>query len=86
MNLDPRSARINTEIGLRIDCPSFAAEVAAALDRTASPQRSWALAIDARGRITWREGDRVLGREPRAGWARRLLAFVVRLLPVHHWL
>ena len=86
MNLDPRSARINTEIGLRIDCPSFAAEVAAALDRTASAERSWALALDPRDRITWREGERVLTREPRAGWTRRLLAFVVRLLPVHHWL
>jgi putative cardiolipin synthase len=86
MNFDPRSARINTEIGLRIDCVSFAAEVAAALDRTANPDRSWALCLDARGRIAWRAGAEVLRREPRAGWARRLLAFVVRLLPVHNWL
>lgn len=86
MNLDPRSARINTEIGLRIDCAEFAEQVAAALDRTAAPERSWALALDARGRIQWRAGEGMLRREPRAGWMRRLLAFVIRLLPVHRWL
>jgi putative cardiolipin synthase len=86
MNLDPRSARINTEIGLRIDCPAFAEAVAQALDRTAAPERSWALALDPRGRLVWRAGEGALRREPRASWARRLLAFVVRLLPVHDWL
>ncbi|MCE3003746.1 MAG: phospholipase D family protein [Xanthomonadaceae bacterium] len=86
MNLDPRSARINTEIGLRIDCPAFAEQVAAALDRTTAPERSWALALDPRGRLRWHAGEGMLRREPRAGWARRLLAFVVRLLPVHDWL
>jgi putative cardiolipin synthase len=89
MNLDPRSARINTETGLLIDCPAFAAEVAAALDRTAAPEAAWEVALDARGRVHWIDHhapQRTLRTEPGAGWSRRLQAWIVRLLPVHHWL
>jgi putative cardiolipin synthase len=90
MNFDPRSTRINTEVGLLIDCPDFAAEVVAALDRSASSERSWALSLDSGGRLRWRDGS---GRpvhggraEPRARWMRRMIAWLVRMLPVHDWL
>lgn len=90
MNFDPRSTRINTEVGLLIDCPEFAASVAAALDRTASSERSWALSLDASSRVQWRDRDDRAphgGRnEPLAPWLRRVIAWLVRMLPVHDWL
>jgi putative cardiolipin synthase len=92
MNLDPRSAHINTEIGLLIDCAEFAAQVGAALDRTASPDLSWEVRLDpASQALRWhdaagRHGEIVLRREPRAGWSRRLQAWIARVLPVERWL
>jgi putative cardiolipin synthase len=89
MNLDPRSARINTETGLLIDCPAFAAQVAEALDRTAGPDAAWAVELDSDGRLRWidaRRATRTLRAEPEASFSRRLQAWIVRLLPVHHWL
>jgi putative cardiolipin synthase len=90
MNFDPRSTRINTEVGLLIDCPQFAAEVATALDRTASSERSWTLALDDAGRLHWRDGDQRSAQdrhsEPGARWTRRVIAWLVRRLPVHDWL
>ena len=37
MNLDPRSARINTEIGFVVDAPDVAAALCAGLDETFAP-------------------------------------------------
>jgi putative cardiolipin synthase len=90
MNLDPRSIRINTEIGLLIDCPAFAEHVAAALDRTASPDLSWQVEWDAAThRLRWHTHFRgrpvSIAHEPVTGWTRRLLAALARLLP-ERWL
>jgi putative cardiolipin synthase len=90
MNLDPRSTRLNTEIGLLIHCPTFAGQVADALDRSAAPELSWEVTLDASDRLAWstvKDGrhTQVL-REPRAGWSRRAQAWLVQFLPVHHWL
>jgi len=90
MNLDPRSTRLNTEIGLLIHCEAFAGQVADALDRTATPELSWEVTLDPGGRLNWSSVDhgkrtQVL-REPRASWGRRAQAWLVRLLPIHDWL
>jgi putative cardiolipin synthase len=90
LNFDPRSARLNTEIGLRIECAGFAAQVAAALDRTASAELSWQVSLAERGRLCWRsegpDGPQLLRSEPQASRSRRLQAWLARILPIHDWL
>lgn len=90
MNLDPRSAELNSEIGVLIDCPSLAAQTRRVLDRAASPEHAWAVAIAPDGGLEWcsEVGGRTecLRREPRAGRWRRLLARLVRHLPIERLL
>lgn len=91
MNLDRRSLRINTELGLIIDSPELARQVAARFDSIAQPANSYMLALregDAGGppHLVWRteeDGHTVeLESEPaRTAW-QRLQVDVLSLLPL----
>jgi putative cardiolipin synthase len=98
MNLDPRSDLLNTELGIVIDSPALAGELADWRDE-ALPAMAWRISSEGLegperedgGRLLWisREGGeatRYPGREPEAGFARRLVAALVRLLPVEQQL
>lgn len=40
-NLDPRSANLNTEVGVQVECPSLAREVELRIEEDMLPQNSW---------------------------------------------
>lgn len=85
-NLDPRSARINTENGVFIADPGFAAQVRSHWVRASDPQRSYRLAWTGR-KLTWtfqnESGETVvLDREPRVDLRSRLVAWLFRWLPL----
>ena len=40
-NLDPRSANLNTEIGVQIESPLLARQVEARIEQDMRPQNSW---------------------------------------------
>ncbi|GGG26903.1 phospholipase D family protein [Caldovatus sediminis] len=85
-NLDPRSAALNTEMGAFVSHPALAAELRAEHDRLADPSRSWRVSLEG-GRLTWTgtgAGGRlqVLRHEPGASLRRRLVAGLVRWLPI----
>jgi putative cardiolipin synthase len=85
MNFDPRSASLNTEMGVLFTHPALVKEVEAIFDEETSPENSFRLSLD-NGRLRWhdREGDeaRVLRREPEAGFWRRLTAGIIGILPI----
>jgi putative cardiolipin synthase len=82
MNLDPRSAWLNTEGGLLIHGPDMAAQVTRYIEASLAPEQSYQVRIDPDSppdapRLVWldrRDGE-VLnhGREPGAGFLRRWL-------------
>ena len=84
-NMDPRSARLNTEGGVLVDDPAFATEVRAQYAAAANRARSWEVRL-VDGRMRW--FDEVDGREvvlksdPEASAGRRFTAFLFRLLPL----
>ena len=88
-NLDPRSADINTELALLVDSPAFAEKVAAFFDEGVTPENSYRVTLE-RGRLRWTTSDggtaRVYTKEPETGWARRFIADVLRILPIHSML
>jgi putative cardiolipin synthase len=56
-NLDPRSLDLNTEIGLMIDSPELARQVAKRFQTIAAPANSFVLAVEGDGNarhIVWR--------------------------------
>jgi putative cardiolipin synthase len=71
MNLDPRSADINSEMGVVIESPALAAELAQRMEHDMAPENAWRLQLDDAGRVRWAGPDRVLTRQPaRSFWQR----------------
>ncbi|MDV7141708.1 phospholipase D family protein [Tropicimonas sp. TH_r6] len=83
-NLDPRSARLNTEMGLLIESPKIATSLAAQLDK---PGFAYRVEMTEDGDLVWTEElpDGPTTRyhtEPNSTWFQRQLTRVVRFLPV----
>lgn len=84
-NLDPRSASINTEMGLLFRCAGAAAELKSALEAQMTPEISYRLSLRD-GRLVWMEeqdGEAVEHRaEPLAPLRRRIPAWLIAWLPI----
>ena len=81
-NLDPRSARLNTEMGLIIDSPAFAARLSDALDRVAA-EVAYTVRLSPQGAVEWVDGDgTVYTSEPKTGLMRRAMVEVMSWLPI----
>jgi cardiolipin synthase C len=87
-NLDPRSASLNTEMGLVIESPELAAQIAAAFVEEI-PARSYRVSLSKQGRLQWNEqreeGTAVFATEPGATWVKRVAVRLMALLPID-WL
>nr|WP_322046272.1 phospholipase D family protein [Paraburkholderia sp. J67] len=98
LNLDPRSARLNTELALTIDSPPIAHEVAVYFAYATSPKTSYRVTLatpaqlaQQRGTVTnspliWTDEEdgmiRTYNLDPGAGFYRNLLTGLFLLLPV----
>ncbi|MES2815070.1 MAG: phospholipase D-like domain-containing protein, partial [Pseudomonadota bacterium] len=85
-NFDPRSARLNTEMGLLIESPTFAAAVTQAVDQVMG-QDAYALRLSAEGSLEWAARDEngaqvVHGTEPNTTWFDRLMVRLIGALPL----
>lgn len=81
-NLDPRSLRINTEMGLLIESRTLNRQLRAALEPDFSPRNAWHLRLDEAGRITWVSDDEVLNHQPTHSFMRRIEDWFLTLLPI----
>lgn len=82
MNFDPRSWRLNTELGFLIDSPALASRLETALDASL-PHFAWAVEASG-GRLAWREDDRLIQPEPGTNLAIRTLFRALGQLPLGH--
>jgi putative cardiolipin synthase len=89
LNLDPRSALLNTEMGIIVDSPELAAAVASYFTAATLPANAYRVALDhdAPGRpLRWHtelDGKPVVLRnEPKAGFKRKLSSWIGKLLPI----
>lgn len=84
-NFDPRSAELNTEMGVVIDSPALAGQIAAALRRDV-PNRAYRVRLDGDGQPYWieqRQGaTRQYTTEPGTGFLKRLGVRLLSLLPI----
>ncbi len=81
MNLDPRSANINTEMGLTIDSPALAKDLARLAERDMSPDNAWQVSLDNQGRLIWTSADETVTRQPARNTWQRFMDKLFRLLP-----
>ncbi len=81
-NFDPRSASLNTEMGVLFEQCGLVTEIRREFRRQTSPGTSYRLVLE-EGRLVWQDGATAMkGREPAAGRTRRLLAWTIGLLPI----
>jgi putative cardiolipin synthase len=86
-NFDPRSARLNTELGFVIDSAALAQAMAGAFAGEV-PSQAYRVALNHAGALQWVDqvgGGSVRTQEPGAGLWRRLAVSVLSLLPIE-WL
>jgi putative cardiolipin synthase len=81
-NLDPRSLRINTEMGLLIDSSALNAEVRAAVTPDFSKANSWQLELDEGGEVVWVSHDVTLTEQPAGSVLQRIEDWFFSVLPI----
>jgi cardiolipin synthase C len=86
MNLDPRSAYQNTEIGVLIDSAELGAELLRVADQAMSPENSYEVRVTERGTIEWvargSDGPERFTHDPDAGfWKRTAARFLGLAIP-----
>jgi len=87
-NFDQRSANINTELGFVIESPAIARQIEAEFDYKI-PANTYEVRLSEEGRLYWLEqqGERQIRHdsEPRAGFWKRSVVFLLSMLPIE-WL
>ncbi|WP_243426479.1 phospholipase D family protein [Bordetella trematum] len=82
-NFDPRSANLNTELGLVIDSPALASAISQTFDQDIAAS-TYRVGLDDQGRMYWQlpdSGER-LRREPGTTWWQRLSVRLMSWLPI----
>jgi putative cardiolipin synthase len=82
-NLDPRSARLNTEMGVVVESAALARQLSAALD-AGLPPNAYEVRL-AEGRLEWLDGDRRYTSDPGTGFLQRAWIGLLSILPIE-WL
>lgn len=72
MNYDPRSAQINTEMGVFVDSPGLAEELAKVIEHDMKPANSWQVVLTDEGSLNWVNDAQVLTRQPARSWWQRV--------------
>jgi len=85
-NVDARSASLNTEMGVLFDDPELSAALEQEYRLLAGPAMSYSVHLDVDNRLYWEDAHThptgFLQREPGASRARRLVAWLLGLLPI----
>ena len=81
-NLDPRSLRINTEMGFLIESEALNAEVRKAVTPDFSPTNAWQLELDEQGGVVWVSNDIRLTKQPAASMLQRIEDWFFSHLPL----
>ena len=81
MNLDPRSANINAEMGVIVDSPQLGESLTQIMLRDTQPANAWQVLLDEDGDVYWRNADETLDRQPARGPMQRVMNAVFRVAP-----
>jgi putative cardiolipin synthase len=72
MNYDPRSAQINTEMGVFIKSQGLANALAKLIERDIQPANSWRVELDDEGQLRWVDDKEVVTSQPARNWWQRV--------------
>lgn len=81
-NLDPRSLRINTEMGFLVTGRAFNQEVRAALEGDFSTENAWRLELQDDGRVFWVSDEETLESQPATSFMQRIEDWFFSHMPI----
>ncbi|WP_019626119.1 phospholipase D family protein [Thioalkalivibrio sp. ALJT] len=81
-NMDPRSAHTNSESGVFLRDPVLVGQLAELYREALRPEVAYRVERDAEGALIWQDGSRAHRYEPKAGFWRRFVSGMTRILPV----
>ena len=81
MNFDPRSAAINTEMGVIVDSPSLAAELRAVMLRDMEGTNAWRLSLDEGGKVLWTNSEETVSKQPSRGFMQNVMNVIFKVVP-----
>ena len=81
-NLDPRSLRINTEIGVLVDSGSLARKLVQLTEPDFALSNAWELQLSKDGQMNWVGDDVTLDSEPATSTFQRLEEWFFAHLPI----
>jgi putative cardiolipin synthase len=85
MNLDPRSAKINTEMGAFVDSPELAEDLAAVIERNMQGTNSWQVKLDDKGKPFWVNSDETVTQQPARDGMQRVMNEIFKVGPAEQY-
>ena len=84
-NMDPRSAALNTEMGIVFEHPALAGALKNGIAEHA-PSHAYRVALTADGELQWQDGDEIFHKEPQSSAFKRFSVLFLSWLPIEHLL
>ena len=81
MNLDPRSANINTEMGAIIDSAGLATSLREVILRDMQGENSWQVTLNEKGKLEWVNSDTTSSSQPSRGFMQNVMNVVLKVVP-----
>jgi len=81
MNLDPRSAAINTEAGAFVDSPGLGEALAQVMERDMQPENAWQVFLNADGNPYWVNSDETVDTQPARDTMQRVMDVIFEVVP-----
>jgi len=81
-NFDPRSAQLNTEMGVLFDHAPLAQELQALFTQAAAPDSAWALDLTPEGELQWLGDSGRQRHDPETSWGLRAMVWLMGWLPI----
>ncbi len=81
-NLDPRSLRINTEMGFLVTSEAFNRSVREAVEVDFAGENAWRLELQDNGEVHWVAGNTRLTSQPAVSFMQRIEDWVFSLMPI----
>ena len=81
MNFDPRSANINTEMGVIIESTELGKKMQDMAERDMAPENAWRVKIGPKGDLVWQNSDETVTRQPARNAWQRIMDGFFRLFP-----
>jgi putative cardiolipin synthase len=85
MNFDPRSALLNTEMGVSIDSPGLGEALAKLIERDIQPVNSWQVELTDDGGLRWVNDEATVTRQPARNWWQRVQDVIFQVVPKEYY-